>query len=242
MSKTFKAHCPRCDGERTCFIHGEHEEPWSWHDGYNSQHGQNDYKIAECCGCEVVFFHKSGWDSEDWDISYDPVTREEIITNPVTVITFPAPEKKSEKPDWVWAIAKIDPQLFHILEEMYQAYEHGALILAAVGLRTAFDRTTTVLKIDPELTLKQKVALLLDEGYIGETESKTLEVVTDAGSAAAHRAWSPTLDGFQILLTTLEQFIRRTVVSGKSALEIANTIPKRPPKIPKPKPKPNEQP
>jgi hypothetical protein len=239
MSKTFKAHCPRCDGERTCFIHGEHEELWSWHDGYNSQHGQNDYKIAECCGCEVVFFHKSSWDSDEWDISYDPVTREEIITNPVTVITFPAPEKKSKKPDWVWAIAKIDPQLFHILEEMYQAYEQGSFILASVGLRTVFDRATEVLKIDPGLSLEKKVELLLVNGFIGETESETLGVVTNAGSAAAHRAWSPTQAEFQTLLVTLEQFIHRTIVTGKAVLTVAKGIPARPPR---PRNKPKEEP
>jgi hypothetical protein len=242
MIETFKAHCPRCDGDRTCFIRGAFEQSWTWEEGPHYHHGQNDYKIAQCCGCEEVFFHKRSWDSEEWDVDYDPVTREEVLVNPITIITFPTPEQKSAKPDWVWDISKIDPQLLQILDEMYQAYERGSLILASVGLRTAFDRTTEVLKIDPELTLKEKVTLLLDEGYIGETESKTLGVVTDAGSAAAHRAWAPTHSEFHTLLTTLEHFIQRTVVSGKSALDIADNIPKRPKKKPKSQPKPNEKP
>ncbi|MCO7626414.1 DUF4145 domain-containing protein [Pseudomonas fluorescens] len=240
MKKTFKAHCPRCDGERICWIHGEFEKPWDWDDGQHSMWGQSDYKLAQCCGCEEVFFHESSWDSEDRDYEYDPKTSQEVAVFPRTITTFPAPKKESKQPDWVWDIAKIDPQLFTILSEMYQAYEHGAFILASVGLRTAFDRTTEVLKIDPELTLKEKVALLLNDGYIGDTESQTLGVVTDAGSAAAHRAWTPTQKEFETLLKTLELFIQHTVVSGKSALNVADSIPKRPPKKQKPNKKSNE--
>lgn len=236
--KTFKANCPRCDGERVCWIHGEFEKTWDWDDGMHSMWGQSDYKLAQCCGCEEVFFHQSSWDSENCDYEYDQKTSQDIVVYPRTITTFPTPTKKSKQPDWVWDIAKIDPQLFTILSEMYQAYEHDALILASVGLRTAFDRTTEVLKIDPELTLKDKVALLLKEGHIGDTESKTLGVVTDAGSAAAHRAWTPTQKEFEALLTTLEHFIQRNVVSGKSALDVADSIPKRPARKPKSKPQP----
>lgn len=242
MTSTFRAHCPRCNGERVCKIHGEVDQPWSWEDGQHSMWGHSTYRLAQCGGCEEVFFHQSSWDSEDCDYHYDQKTGQDVVTHPRTILTFPAPKKESKQPDWVWDIGKIDPQLFTILTEMYQAYEHGAFILASVGLRTAFDRATEVLKIDPELTLKEKVALLLDGGYIGETESKTLEVVTDAGSAAAHRAWAPTNNEFHTLLTTLEHFIQRTIVTGKSVLDIADSIPKRAVKKRKPKQKPDEQP
>lgn len=239
MPKTFQAPCPRCNGDRTCFIHGEIDVPWNWTDGQHAQWGQSDYKLAQCCGCKEVFFHQSSWDSEDWDVIYHPTTGEEVVTNPRTITTYPIPEKKSEKPDWVWKIAQIDPQLFAILNETYQAYEQGSFILASVGLRTAFDRTTEILKIDPALTLEAKVKLLLNNGFIGETESLTLDVVINAGSAAAHRAWSPNHTEFKTLLITLEQFIHRTVVSGSAALSVAQNIPARPARPPKqPKPKP----
>jgi hypothetical protein len=230
MSNIFQAHCPRCNGDRACEIHGEIEVPWEWSDGRNSMHGQTDHKLAQCCGCKEVFYHKSSWDSEDWEGDYHPVTGETIITFPVKTLTYPAPEKESAKPDWVWGIAYIDPQLSAILNETYQAYEASSLILASVGLRTAFDRATEILKIDPGLTLVEKVQQLLDNGFIGETEAMTLRVVADAGSAAAHRAWSPDQLEFQTLLTTLEQFIHRTVLTNKAALSIAEKIPARHPR------------
>ena len=78
--------------------------------------------------------------------------------------------------------------------------------------------------------LEQKVKRLLDRGFIGETEANILATVVEAGSAAAHRGWSPDTSEFKTLLTALEQFVGRTVVSGQTALEIKARIPHRHPR------------
>lgn len=36
----FKAHSPRCDGERNCSVHGGFDEPWECSDGRNTVNGQ----------------------------------------------------------------------------------------------------------------------------------------------------------------------------------------------------------
>ena len=225
----FKAHCPRCNGERNCSVHGSINLPWEWTDGHHSTSGARDHRLLRCLGCETVFYWCSSWDSEDWDVRIGDDGCEDFY-HPRTVITFPMPEKGKSRPDWLWDISGIDPQLATILTQTYDAYDAGALILASVGLRTAFDRTTEFLKIDPGLSLDRKVQGLLKSGFIGETEAQVLSIVTDAGSAAAHRGWSPDANEFGTLLAALEQFIQRTVVSGKSALEIAARIPPRPPR------------
>ncbi|MDE1910738.1 MAG: DUF4145 domain-containing protein [Pseudomonas sp.] len=237
MIETFRAHCPRCDGERKCIIHGQFDQPWSVEDGRNYMDGQIDRKLLQCAGCETVFYHQSSWNSEEWDNDYHPVTGETIISHPRTIETYPAPEKKSQKPDWIWDIAKADPPLHAILYEVYQAYEAGSFILASVGLRTAFDRTTEILKINSHLSFEDKVVELTKEGYIGETEANTLSVVTNAGNAAAHRGWAPDRKTFEILIATLEQYIYRVVVTGKAALDLSGNIPARPPRAKK-QPKP----
>lgn len=237
MTGAMHAHCPRCDGQRICIIHGTFDQPWSVEDGRNHMEGQIDHKLLQCAGCETVFYHQSSWNSEEWDGDYHPITGESIITHPRTIETYPAPEKKSQKPDWVWSIAQKDPQLFTILNEVYQAYEARSFILAAVGLRTAFDLTTTYLNIDPGHTLEDKVKELRENGFIGETEAMTLGTVAEAGNAAAHRGWAPDHKTFQVLLTTLEQFVYRVVVSDKEALSLNAKIPARQPR-PKKKPKP----
>lgn len=237
MTEVFRAHCPRCDGVRKCIIHGEFDQPWVHDDGRNHMEGQVDHKLVECAGCEMVFYYKSSWDDQDWDGDYHPVTGKTIISYPRTIETYPAPEKESQKPDWIWDIAKSDPLLHSILYEVYQAYEAGSFILASVGLRTAFDRTTEILKIDPNLSFEDKVIELTKEGYIGETEANTLAVVTNAGNAAAHRGWAPDPKAFKVLIATLEQYIYRVVVTGKAALDLNVEIPVRPPRAKK-RPKP----
>ena len=89
-------------------------------------------------------------------------------------------------------MARIDGQLHGILSEMYTAYDNRSYILTAVGLRTALDRGTEVLGIDPAITFAEKLDALKDGGWIGDTERDILEVVTDAGNAAAHRGWRRT--------------------------------------------------
>lgn len=233
MTEVFRAHCPRCNGERKCIIHGKFDQPWSVADARNYMEGQIDHKLLQCAGCETVFYHQSSWNSEEWDNDYHPITGEEIITNPRTIETYPSPEKKSHKPDWIWEIAKTDPPLHSILYEVYQAYEAGSFILASVGLRTAFDRTTEFLKIDSNLSFENKLIELTREGYIGETEANTLAVVTNAGNAAAHRGWAPDPKAFKILIATLEQYIYRVVVTGRAALDLTGDIPARPPRAKK---------
>jgi hypothetical protein len=223
---TMKAHCPRCDGERNCTIHGALDEPWEWTDGVHSVNGQNDHRILRCMGCDTVFYWKSSCDSESWEGGYDRHGNE-VISHPSDVKTFPPPEAKDERPDWIWDLSTIDPQLYDILTQTYVAFQNDGLILASVGLRTALDRATEFLKINPGLSLEKKVKALLENGFVGETESRILATVADAGSAAAHRGWSPDKKEFRTLAAALEQFIHRTVIQGQSALDIKAKIPPR---------------
>jgi hypothetical protein len=227
--ETTKAHCPRCDGERNCSVHGALDEPWEWTDGRNAANGQVDHRLLKCLGCETVFYWRGSWESEDWDIRIGADGAQGFY-HPITVTTYPMPEKTANRPDWIWDLSSVDPQLATILTKTYDAKEAGALILAAVGLRTALDRTTEVLKIDPGLTLEKKVEGLRISGFVGETEASVLATVANAGNAAAHRGWSPDETEFRKLLEALEQFIKRTVISGKSVLEIAARIPARHPR------------
>lgn len=225
--KTTKAHCPTCDGERTCLVHGEVNKPWDYEDRQgNSAHGAVDHSLLECRGCETVFYESAAWNSEDVDLWNDAEgnLRGE---HPRERLTYPKPEGKT-KPVWLDAMAKIDRQLHGILNEMYMAYDNQAFILTAVGLRTALDRGMEVLGIDPSLTFAEKLTALRDGGWIGETEKDILEVVTDAGNAAAHRGWSPDNQEITQLVYAMEVFLQRAFIVGKKALGIKAAIPAKP--------------
>lgn len=232
--KIVKAHCPKCDGERNCLEHGTIYKAWDWED---RQHGHSvnggvDHSLLECKGCDTVFYETASWNSEDIDQWYD-WAGEEQYEHPREKATYPKPESKT-KPPWFDAMQKADAQLHSILNEMYLAYDNQAYILTAIGLRTALDRGTEVLGIDPGKSFAAKLAELQSGGWIGESEKNVLEVVTDAGNAAAHRGWAP--DGSEIgeLVSVMEVFLQRAFIVGQKALSIKSNIPAKPKRLPAP--------
>ncbi|MFM0474770.1 DUF4145 domain-containing protein [Paraburkholderia strydomiana] len=224
---TVKAHCPNCDGERTCEIHGQVGKTWEWSDDHgNSVDGRDEYSLLECKGCETVFYETTSMNSENVDYYYDS-NGDTQATYGKEKSTYPKPKSRT-KPAWFDAISNIDETLQQILDEMYVAYDNRSYILAAVGLRTALDRATEVLGIDAGLSFAKKLERLKDGGWIGDTEMQILEVVTDAGNAAAHRGWKPDDKEIQHLLMAMEVFLQRAFIVGKAALGIKDKIPKRP--------------
>lgn len=219
-----KAHCPTCDREQNCTLHGRADKPWRWENREgHSMVGGDAYSLFECRGCETVFLEKSSWDENDIDHWYDhegDVQSEAVYTK----TTLPHPPARA-RPDWVDNIGKLDPTLFHILDETYRCYDEKCFTLAAIGLRTALDSCVTSVKIDPAKSFQEKLEELKDQGFIGETEHRILTVLTDAGNAAAHRAWSPSQEQTTHLLDVLENFIHRVLVNGQKALDIKGGIP-----------------
>lgn len=218
----FRTKCPECNGNRNCIVIGSIAREWSSGDGNHSMQWGTEYRLLQCKGCDTVFYQSKSWNSEDLDYDYDD-NGETIVTANYTIDTYPG--SLEHRPQWIEKIADVDYQLYLILNEMYKAYDNESYILASIGLRTAFDRTSEVLKILPSLPLKSKVEKLAEDGFIGETEKSQLIIVTEAGNAAAHRAWSPTKSEFKSLLTITEDFVRRSVLRDKSISKIAGKIP-----------------
>lgn len=186
---TFRAGCPECMGERNCIVVDETKRNWDSGDMRNSMQWGTEYRLLQCKGCDTVFYHSKSWDSQDlyYDYDYEGQT---VITPNYKFDTYP--RTLEHRPEWIENIAAVDYQLYLLLNEVYQSYYNGSYILVSIGLRTAFDRTSEILNIFPTLPLGKKVEKLAENDYIGETEKSQFFIVTDAGSAAAHRAWSPT--------------------------------------------------
>lgn len=186
-----------------------------------------DHELLRCRGCEMVFYKVESWHSEDWDARFNPETGEEEIYCPRAVSVFPAPAPKSEKPDWAWDLWSKDTVLSQVIDETYAAKSQQLKILTAVGLRTAFDRATLLLGVDEALEFKQKIEQLTSDGRLGKIEAEQIEVLVNAGNAAAHRAWSPTMEQVSALLDVLEKFLRRNFFEA-AVVQIGAEIPPRP--------------
>lgn len=221
-----KAHCPKCDGERNCVQHGTTYKAWDWEDRYgNSMNGGVDHSLLECQGCETVFYETQSWNSEEIDPYYNAMGETEYEVHKEKA-TYPKPDTKI-KPVWFDAMQKKDAQLHNILSQMYIALDNHAHILTAIALRTALDRATECLGIDPAKTFDEKLNELRNGGWIGQTERDILGVVTDAGNAAAHRGWEPDVREVGQLVSSMEVFLHRAFIVGQEALGIRGNIPAR---------------
>lgn len=220
--KTIRGHCPNCGPARfadvvSSYTDTEDLEPalgiWA----------QTTSKILQCGGCRSVYFQEVYIFSEEYerdengDISYS-----EHIT------FYPSPAKR-KRPEWLSYI-NLENHLYDLLDETYKTLNVDARVLAATGARTVFDRASELLKIDPALSFKEKLEVLHERGHIGKSEMEHLSVITDAGGAAAHRGWKPSLRQLDTVMSIVEAFIHRAFIIDAEAKKLKAQIPKRKPR------------
>ncbi len=188
--------------------------------------GQIDYRILRCRGCGAVYFQTGRVFSEDEEYRTNPNSGENESYLPVTIEYWPAPTKR-EKPGWSFALPSIDEDLSSLFEEIYMALNNDLRVLSAIGIRTAFDRASALLKVDPSATFAEKLTALVKLGRIGMSEQEALETITEAGSAAAHRGWQPTAIELDTMMNILEGFLHRTFLLNAEAEKLKKRVPTR---------------
>ncbi|HEK3151427.1 TPA: DUF4145 domain-containing protein [Proteus mirabilis] len=227
MSNIINAICPACGndsliGKRQCTVHGTVSD--SWFDDENSYGETNNYRLLKCNGCQTIFLHITHTNTEDVTFDYDY----ENFNYIETYSTYPDYKNKEKIPAWVVKIQ--DKTLRNIMNEMYSARSSNSLILASIGLRTAFDRSSELIGIPADKPFNVKIKLLFEQGEIGSKDMELLSVLTDAGSAAAHRGWKPNEEQFDILLNILQGFVERKIVFNLTAEKLGYIKSNIPPK------------
>lgn len=211
---TMKLHCPTCSGPRNCEVVASHLEPFGVLDA------KGIFRIVKCRGCDRVFFQQD----ETMPSGGEMVT--------LTESTWPAAVAR-KRPAWLVKVYKYDADLSRLLGSVYTALNNKLDVLAAIGCRTTFDRATHVLGASPEMTFAAKLEWLETKGWIGSSEKEFLEILIEAGSAAAHRGWVPDEDQLNFMMDILEAFVHRIAVSRPHADAIKPKIPLRKPKAPR---------
>jgi hypothetical protein len=230
-----KAQCPQCVREQICDVRAAFEHKWEAGAEAPYIYGKVDHAILQCRGCEFVFYETRSSSTDDVDVRVKPFTGEQELYYPVTTATFselPPPALRRSLDAVVVPLCAHFPTLGAIVREVYVAREQKLFVLGAVGLRTAFDCATTLLDIDPDARLKDKVLALQERGFIGTAQAAQLQIVVEAGSAAAHRGWSPTAGEFDALLKALEGLLRTAFLDRGDSVHTID-VPPRPARHPK---------
>lgn len=201
-----KARCSTCGGMRNCDVLGQHEEhgedeDYSW---------EKSWYILRCRGCDHVFFQTVATNSEDSYCGYD-----DVDFRPVETTDYWPALAKRKMPDWVThdIYADADGALHEALIELYKALDNDICILAAIGIRTAFDIAAELLGTNTELPFKKKLEHLVKAGHIGIVDQGRLETLVDAGSASAHRGWRPSVEDLNTMMEVLEQFMHEAFIA-----------------------------
>lgn len=213
--KTARGHCPDCGPDRAASVAGEIRRASSENiDGMYTVEFSDTYRLLECAGCGTAYCQRVRWCSE-WGDAQDPGYEE----------TYWPSTTMRKIPDWIEA--GIDHDLERILNEVYGALNNEMPILAAIGIRTAFDRATELLNIDPNLTFKDKLDKLVKEGKLTSTDRASIAALIDAGSAAAHRGWRPADSDLITMISILEAFLHKEFVVKAGLAELVSSIPAR---------------
>ncbi|WP_146038589.1 DUF4145 domain-containing protein [Paracoccus sp. SY] len=218
-----RGHCPACGPDRWADVMGHA----SRHEEYDLVWLHTDHRILQCRACETIYHQTDSVFSEDEICHTDPVSGEDYVEYKHKIEHWPSPIKR-ERPDWLHDLSEIDPSLHDLMQAVYVALDSDLDVLAAIGLRTAFDRATEVLGIDPAKRFGEKLSDLQDEGFVGLTEKNFLSVLTDAGGAAAHRAWRPSTSQLDTMMSIAEGFIQRTLITRAEADRLKIAVPPKP--------------
>ena len=208
-----KGHCPECGPDRKSDVRGSHRYRWCDEDSGVTILAR--YLILECRGCESIYFQIDSKCSEDPEGE---------------IKHWPAPTKRAQ-PKWLTKIGLINRELHSLLEDTYVALNNDLRVLAAIGVRTAFDLSSELLKVDPTKSFAEKLKELEASGKIGKEESENLASLIDAGSAAAHRGWKPSLQELETMMDTLENFIYRNLILGDAVAELRSRVPQKAQKV-----------
>lgn len=220
-----KAPCPEC--ERPTRVKTLFEKLDSWHDEGSDITGVVEHYAFECMGCETVFFAKATANSEDYNSCYNPVSGEHE-TNFIDQKYYWPSVPSTRIPDWVGLKLRMkDTLLFELFQSVYKALNSEMPILAAIGMRTALDRTSILMGISPELSFEEKLELMRKKGHISGTQKGFLEVFVEAGSAAAHRGWKPEPDQLATMLRILEVLVEDLFFVREEARSLRDSIPSR---------------
>ena len=209
-SEYIRGHCPDCGADRLSDVVGHGCRTFD----LDERHGiweQVDYRILQCRGCEAVYFQIDSVFSEDIDAEINTETGEWETVAVHKITHWPSPSKRRQ-PTWQSELFSIDRDLSAIVDDVYVALNNDLLVLSAIGIRTAFDRASELLGVDPAENFSQKLLALVKLGKIGLSEKETLDTLADAGSTAAHRGWKPKPQELDTMMNIIEGFLHRAFV------------------------------
>ena len=225
-----KIYCRQCGGERYHSTLAEKTRNWSEDEAVVQ--GGDTWSIVECGGCRTVTFVHEHWFSEDEEYTDDDGPR------PIVHCDLYPPSPLRKKPEWGshWFLCFSSNDLWigKLLSDVYSAAGMKAYSLAAMGARAIVDHIVTS-KAGDKGSFVEKLTRICEKGLITKTQVDVIAAAFDAGSAAAHRGYSPTETDLNTLLDITESLLQQIYVDpmrqSRQAAAVADLKSKLPPRV-----------
>ncbi len=218
--KKIDAHCPRCRSDGRAYVLGEDSYKESVHDDQVTYYV--GASLMKCVVCDYYFLRKSLACSEEMD--YHALPNGEYETYLPEEITYSPAQAKLIYPHWHKDLEKIHVRLWENLEQIYKAFDNDLNLYAAMGCRSAFERVSIILGINPDKDFKKKLSGLQHQKLITEKEKKVLTVLVEAGHKAVHHNWSPNDNLLRQMISILEKFIYDALLFESGIEKLEDTV------------------
>jgi hypothetical protein len=98
--------------------------------------------------------------------------------------------------------------------------------LTVLAASVVLDRASELVGINPNKSFAKKLEQLHSDRHIGAADKETVQVLTDAGSVAAHRGWEPDTEQLAVLTSIIEHFVTRFILKEEAG-KLRQFIPPR---------------
>ena len=190
----FQIHCNRCHAETPHASRGECRKTDSCFDEASRTeiHFAETYTLLQCQVCGQGRLQVVMWNSEN---DHTPPT------------LIPAPECR-RPPDW---LSELEQPLRTLLKEVYAALDAGMYAIALMGVRSVLDIWVSE-QTSAKNNFLQKLEDLANIRTLNARQVEILKGVFDAGSAAAHRGYTPSLTDALSATEALENLLHQNVL------------------------------
>lgn len=210
--KRTKCYCNTCQGERLHEILCKANSS-----DIDDETGIGMYyyhEMLQCCGCQNVVLRRISHFSED-------------AHEDVTVELFP-PSISRRSPRWLDDLKEErKTRVIHdLLVEVYIGVQNGMRQLATMGIRSVLE-LVMIRSVGDQGRFKDTLASFAEKTGLSGDQVRILETVLDAGHAAVHREYQPTVNDLHTCIDIAEAIVQSVYILPKQAAELKKRVPKR---------------
>lgn len=186
--------------------------------------GYHDWQLLECQGCKEVTLRKRQFFSE-WSDPRDGSPFADSYHPPRRV-------KARVKPRWYDGLTRVrglrNSFILDSYKQIYSQMEDGHYIGALLTCRALLETIAIVHGDGDRRTFREKLVALKENDLLRERQIDPINTaIFDAGSAAMHRGYRPTLDVVNSVLDSIEALLYTVYIEPIEFEKIRNEIPPR---------------